>query len=297
MTCAPTYAEELDALVLDAEGVTRVAQEGKSAQGFMSVDPLADQFAGQSPYQFAGNGPIQHVDAQGKYKLDPNVAAKYPRLARLLREVAPTVMSDKDVEANLMVTGRLSREGVQRFSKYGYGPVVEVAQLTTAADREAGTYVNGYTTARNGRGAIQLDQGLINALENTTSQEELDAAALAVTSTLLHETAHHGPIEESDRFSLTGSMTVGPYKRSLDASGNFENFSFNGEVFGTTREEGDALEVGVYYLRSDIDSDQVNQLNKQGPNSVQDMTRLRQANQGNGALRNMNIENENNNRP
>ena len=201
-------------------------------------------------------------------------------------------MQDKDVIANLMVTGRLSRDGVERFSRYGEGPEVQVADLTTREERESGIYVNGYTTARNGRGAIQLDRGLIDALENATTQEELDAAALALTSTLLHETAHHGPIEEADAFNSNAAITVGPYRRTLDPSGNYENFSFDGTVFGTTAEEGDALEVGVYYLRTDLDPADVNRLDKQGPGALDDMTRIRQANQGSGALPNLSIDDD-----
>ena len=51
--------------MLDAEGVTRVAQGGKSAQGFVRVDPLADKYPAYSPYNYVLNNPISNTDPTG----------------------------------------------------------------------------------------------------------------------------------------------------------------------------------------------------------------------------------------
>ncbi len=68
MTCAPTYAEALDALVLDAEGVTRARKLRNSAQGFMSVDPLAQIAPGWTPYRFGFNNTIYYNDPRGAFE-------------------------------------------------------------------------------------------------------------------------------------------------------------------------------------------------------------------------------------
>lgn len=68
MTHAPTYLEELETLVLDAEGVTRARGGVKSAQEFIGVDPLADHpnQVGLTPYNYAWNDPVNLTDPDGQ---------------------------------------------------------------------------------------------------------------------------------------------------------------------------------------------------------------------------------------
>ncbi len=67
MTCAPTYAEELDALVLSAEGVTWARGQRYSVQGFMRVDPLASVMPSLTPYRYGFNNPMSFTDPSGLY--------------------------------------------------------------------------------------------------------------------------------------------------------------------------------------------------------------------------------------
>ncbi|WP_353744520.1 hypothetical protein, partial [Algoriphagus sp.] len=42
------------------------AVEQKSVQGFLSVDPLADQRSWVSPYNFVQNNPLNRIDPDGR---------------------------------------------------------------------------------------------------------------------------------------------------------------------------------------------------------------------------------------
>lgn len=64
MTSAHTYTYEID-LATMLGGVTRTQGPQKTAQEFLSNDPLADAFPWNSPYSFAEGSPIANTDLDG----------------------------------------------------------------------------------------------------------------------------------------------------------------------------------------------------------------------------------------
>ena len=65
MQCTPTKVDELEFFLFDAEGATRAQALAGRAREFAGVDPLADQFAGFTPYHYVHGDPVNLVDPTG----------------------------------------------------------------------------------------------------------------------------------------------------------------------------------------------------------------------------------------
>ena len=65
MTRALENTDDLNDLVLSAEGVTRARSLGKGVQEFRMVNPLERSFSSYTPYHYVHNNPINLIDPTG----------------------------------------------------------------------------------------------------------------------------------------------------------------------------------------------------------------------------------------
>ncbi|WP_127129472.1 RHS repeat domain-containing protein [Pseudoflavitalea rhizosphaerae] len=94
---------------------------------FLSVDPLASGYAGESNYSFAGNSPIALTDFNGYFKISPYFVKRYPTLARILQDYLPLLKDNPQIKkAWIQTTGYKDyAEGEKAFNQmvtYGEGP-------------------------------------------------------------------------------------------------------------------------------------------------------------------------------
>jgi RHS repeat-associated protein len=72
------------------------------------IDPCAEKFIYETPYNYAGNNPINLIDVGGNYKMKPSDQEKYSVLAGYLKNGISEILGSKKIMAALMQYGNLS---------------------------------------------------------------------------------------------------------------------------------------------------------------------------------------------
>ncbi|PHN00804.1 DUF6443 domain-containing protein [Flavilitoribacter nigricans] len=162
-----------------------------------ALDPLAEKFPSESPFNYVGNSPISNIDVGGKYKLPVEFIQKYPNFAKYLQQnVRNDVMNSPAILSALARhtaadspngIGNLSPEQVENAVSWGSGPEILVVSDPGGFSGAHGYYYDGQ---------IQLSTKDIEALEavlagDGSNLEKLQAL-LPTYMTLLHETVHYG---------------------------------------------------------------------------------------------------------
>lgn len=210
---------------------------------FLSLDPYANKFPGQSPYVFAGNSPILNIDKNGEYKYPKNKASEYtnefPMITKYLSEYIERDIRKSTTIQNAIVKhsygGFTKSELVGTVAKWNDPNSPEITFEKGLFDRTGGNAI-GYTPNSKG---FQIDWDYAKAIEdimssNKYSKEDKHAALFKFYETVLHETTHVGDLK--DRF------------RSADEVGSDDmNEIFHIEKVKVTNSEGKAEMVDVYY--------------------------------------------------
>jgi hypothetical protein len=156
------------------------------------IDPLADKYSYETPYNYAGNNPINLVDIAGKFKYPASKKAAYEKqysvLTSYLKNNIKEVLNSPQMMAAFQKYGGLSADDIKRDITYGKGATLEI--VDNPGFREGGMKgANGWTSPDGKK--IQISSKLIAQLESS-NPEERQAALLLVMSTVFHEENHRG---------------------------------------------------------------------------------------------------------
>jgi RHS repeat-associated protein len=245
-----------------------------------SVDPLANAFANESPYIFAGNNPVFYIDHGGLFKWpgdekqQAEYEKQYPKLTAYLKDGGLTkLLQNEDIRAGLRITGKFSNEQIDNLiGTYGTGIEIIPYQLCEGDNCDIGE-INGYLDYRNEpmkdpniEYFIKLDIDLLQELENSVKIEDAEARLFGVVKTLLHEATHYG-----DRLlKIPKGMhntSDGDWKRVFNPKTAEYHFYHNDFEVGKSTETGQAFETGIWH------EDQPHQLilsRKQGEQGLKD---------------------------
>jgi hypothetical protein len=193
---------------------------------WLSPDPLAAEFANQTPYNYAGNNPIMNIDVDGLFQfpaaLAKEYAEKYPLFTKYLQEnIKNDVMGSEALMNGLLKysNGGLTREYIESDLTFGSGPTIVFKDLD-----QPGFTADGHYDQINGVHTLEINEKLIAEFEKAAANPKaIDDAKLALllggVSTVLHEYVHYG-----DRNNDYGGEGAG---------GVEEGHAFEGEVYNS----------------------------------------------------------------
>jgi RHS repeat-associated protein len=167
---------------------------------FLSLDPYAFRYPGESPYLFAGNNPIFYIDKNGEYKLAPDLQKKYPKLATLVRNLETIMKSNPEVWEAFKGNLGLTEEQATALVRWDSGPELAVAPLPN----EPKNVVFGETALEpNGTATVTLNSVMVETMEGQRQSQSVTAQGAAVLTfiTLGHEAQHAAePIVNKGKF-------------------------------------------------------------------------------------------------
>ena len=148
------------------------------------IDPLAEKFVYENPYNYCGNNPTNLIDVGGKYKTHPSVN-KYKVLKSYLQNnVMNDVLNSSRIKNALYKysNSNLNPKEIEKAVTWNSGPKIEISNTPGGSKSIMGYY---------DKGTIYINTALASLLENAKG-EDRQAALLLLYSTLLHETVHYG---------------------------------------------------------------------------------------------------------
>jgi len=159
---------------------------------WLSVDPLAHKFPSDATFIFAGNSPISLIDKGGQFKFNPqlqkNNKENYsPILEKYLAEnLKNDVINSPILMASLIKHGKFTEAQIKEGLTWGKGPEIIIDEIAF----DAGGFYN-YSSTDKPNEFFSINVNLVKLLESS-SDEDKQAALLAVVSTILHEYVHYG---------------------------------------------------------------------------------------------------------
>jgi RHS repeat-associated protein len=188
------------------------------------IDAFAEKFANETPYNYAGNNPVNLVDEGGNFKMKPSDQKRYSVLAGYLKNGIGEILGSKNIMGALMKYGSFSEKDImQKLIKWGNGSIG--IDFKDMPDNVSGYYMGG--KGRN----IQINKKLAQQLQDAKTPEEKQAALLAVVSTILHESTHRGDWDYD----------------GLPNEQYFRYYNSAGIEIGNTQEVGKAFETAAYH--------------------------------------------------
>ena len=147
---------------------------------FLSLDPLGSVYPGVSDYSFAGNDPVNSIDAGGLFRISQDMCTAYPGFCQLLQSAEGWIQNEHVVEV-LRDVGDVSVSTVQQSLRSNQGPLVYVEAL------DDGTYGEQ-------RGdELFINMSLVRAYERSLKSDDVQALAMASTMdrVIIHELVHY----------------------------------------------------------------------------------------------------------
>ena len=159
------------------------------------IDPHAEKYSYETPYNYAGNNPINLVDIGGKFKYPASKKAAYEKqyaiLTSYLKNNIKDILNSPQIMNALQKYGGLSAKDVARDITFGKGATLEI--VDNPGYQKGGLKGANGKTSTDGN-TIQISTALIKQLESS-NPEDRQAALLLVVSTLFHEETHRGDIK------------------------------------------------------------------------------------------------------
>jgi RHS repeat-associated protein len=190
------------------------------------VDPMSSYFSHETPYNYGGNNPSNLIDVGGKYKMKPGDQKKYSVLANYLRSGIKEILNSPRIMNALKKYGQFSEKDVkEKIIKWNSGIEIQIVDKPGGLEGANGFYMGGRNNP------IQISKSLADQLQNS-SNEDRQAALLAIVSTIFHESVHQND------WSYDG----------IPAANKDETYyNLDGSISGFSTEVGDAFESEVYH--------------------------------------------------
>ncbi len=173
---------------------------------FFSVDPFGNMYPNESKYLFGGNNPIKLIDYQGLYKIDPTFRKNYPMVTKYIEKQLRTDLNNSVfLKALVKEFGEFTESEILEAINSDSGPVLigvdnpgEVYFASTD-DFSGGSYSG--SDGPYGSPTIELNNALLQQYKDImanseSTDEDKQAALLAVVGVLLHETVHYGDMQD-----------------------------------------------------------------------------------------------------
>jgi RHS repeat-associated protein len=153
------------------------------------IDPMSDKFLNETPYNYAGNDPINLIDVGGKFKFpagkDKEYQKKYSQFYSYISQGIQNLLKSENVKAALAKYGKWDAEKLQKDFEFGSGATISINSSPGGV-----SWARGYTDPTQPH-SIEINKKLVDLLQNA-KPEDRDAVLLVIISTLLHEEAHRG---------------------------------------------------------------------------------------------------------
>lgn len=190
---------------------------------FLSLDPFAFKFPGESPYLFAGDNPIYYIDKNGEYKLPTKLQEQYPKLTNLVKNLETIMKSNHGVWEAFKSNLGLTEEQATSIVRWDSGPELSVEPMVN----KTGKVEFGETTlGPDGAAFVALSEIMVQTMEGQHESEAVtpEGAAALTFITLAHEGQHAGePLVNDGKFLP---------KRKGEQGFKFEKSAF-GKEYGT----------------------------------------------------------------
>ena len=178
------------------------------------------------------DNPIRYMDPTGEFEIDAATAAKYPKYASFLKNLAKDYAAKPtEFKKAFKQYSHLSDAEIKEVLTYGKGPKIEVKDLDSDYSD-----VNGRTKYKKnsktgllenlngGKGLILIDDDVVNKLEKAKTVDEKAGAKILVESTTLHETTHYGDIKKD------GKIMTDDKGNKVETGKKFEKAAYGKDV-------------------------------------------------------------------
>ncbi len=232
---------------------------------WFGIDPMAEKFAYESPYSYAGNNPIRNIDAAGLLKIDYSAQS----LANDGINIDPQAL--RKFETIVRNVGRLLEGNPQLMTAMVNSTGWTEGQIREQLTFGQGAGVNISEIGAGGRGdltSMTLDVDMVQRLGmvNPSDQSEYGKQIFTVALTLLHELVHVGDKQKN------GNKTTGQFWHSTRYSPGGRAFYKNEEYLrvstpvsaklgaqawkrSLTGHRGTDIEVVGFGIKMDVDND------------------------------------------
>lgn len=190
---------------------------------FLSLDPYASKFPGESPYLFAGDNPIFYLDKNGEYKVPTELQKQYPKLTNLVRNLETIMKSDPKVWEAFKSNLGLTEEQATSIVRWDSGPGLSVVPMV---NKEGKVQFGETTLNDDGSTNVALSEIMVKTMEGQHQSESVtpEGAAALTFVTLGHEGQHAAEPMVNDGKFLP--------KRKGEKGFEFEKKAF-GKEYGT----------------------------------------------------------------
>lgn len=154
-----------------------------------SVDPMSGKYPGWSSYNYCMGNPIRNYDPDGKFVLNGDFQAKYPKFTEYVKNVSSLVNNSKIVDG-LIKYGQFTKENIPNVLSWGKGPSINIEALEGAY----GEYYPGKKTNE-----IKVNEKYVKLLESA-SGTELENLRYLLVVVLLHELVHYGDDQDGQDY-------------------------------------------------------------------------------------------------
>jgi RHS repeat-associated protein len=189
------------------------------------IDAFAEKFVNETPYNYAGNNPINLVDEGGNFKMKPSDQKRYSVLAGYLKNGIGEILGSKNIMGALMKYGNFTEQDIKnKLVKWNSGIGIDFLDGKKISD------ANGYYPGGKGKNII-INKKLAQQLQDAKSPEEQQAALLAVISTIFHESTHRGDWDYD----------------GMPSDQQFTYYNKDGTISAMDDEIGKAFEIAAYH--------------------------------------------------
>ena len=160
---------------------------------FPSIDRFADKYPGMTPYQYAGNNPINFIDVNGD-SIDVSTLLKVEKLGGgvgMVDRITTDLQNITGLSLSIGDNGHLNYAKDDSGNPISKGGSEEARNLLTSAINNTKTLKVGYHGSKSysaGDGIVLSDKQINGFISGTSS--DLDKRTLGFGMTFLHEVDH-----------------------------------------------------------------------------------------------------------
>jgi RHS repeat-associated protein len=189
-----------------------------------AVDALSEIYKSTSAYTYVSNNPVRFIDINGLFRWPAEYYTKYPILtAYLQKNIQKDILNSPAIMNGLLKHsgGHLTRQKVIEAVTFGSGPKL---LITKTPGNSSVFKEDPHGFYRIGEKEIDINERLAMQLENA-SENDRQAALIAIFKTILHETAHYGDYFDGQNF-------INDFGNNVEVGNAFDDDVFWGDNKG-----------------------------------------------------------------